>query len=214
METKPKRRTRERIIETSLRLFNDFGEPNVTTAFIADEMDISPGNLYYHFHRKDEIVDAIFTVFHRELNGLLAMPGGRAHVEDFWLFVHLLFEQVWKYRFIYRDLNDLLTRNRQVEIGFKQILAQQVRTTVSLCEGLIQTGAMLADPGEVRTLAINMSLITTYWLSYEYSRDPRGDHYAARIGRGVYQAMSLIAPYLLGDSRLLLERLSEEYIDR
>ncbi|MBL8397427.1 MAG: TetR/AcrR family transcriptional regulator [Candidatus Accumulibacter sp.] len=214
MENKPKRRTRERIIETSLRLFNDFGEPNVTTAFIADEMNISPGNLYYHFHKKDEIVDAIFTAFRRELNAVLTMPGGRAHVEDVWLFLHLLFEQVWKYRFIYRDLNDLLTRNRQVEIGFKQIVAQQVRTTASLCEGLVQTGAMLARPSEVRALAINMSLITTYWLSYEYTRDPRGNHYAARLGRGVYQSMSLLAPYLLGDSRVLLERLSEEYIDQ
>ena len=37
MEKKPKRRTRERIVETALRLFNQFGAPNVTTTVIADE---------------------------------------------------------------------------------------------------------------------------------------------------------------------------------
>jgi AcrR family transcriptional regulator len=74
MEKKPKRRTRERIIETSLRLFNDFGEPNVTTTVIADEMNISPGNLYYHFHNKDEIIESIFAVFEREIEDTLAAP--------------------------------------------------------------------------------------------------------------------------------------------
>ena len=100
MEKKPKRRTRERILETSLRLFNDFGEPNVTTTVIADEMDISPGNLYYHFHNKDEILESIFADFKREIEDILAVPTRRsADVEDIWLFLHLLFEQIWKYRF-------------------------------------------------------------------------------------------------------------------
>jgi AcrR family transcriptional regulator len=124
MERKPKRRTRERIVETSLRLFNDFGEPNVTTTVIADEMNISPGNLYYHFHNKDEIIEAIFRVFERQIDETLAAPTRRsANVEDIWLFLHLLFEKIWAYRFFYRDLSDLLTRNRLLEVHFQRILA-------------------------------------------------------------------------------------------
>jgi hypothetical protein len=148
MEKKPKRRTRERILETSLRLFNDFGEPNVTTTVIADEMNISPGNLYYHFPQQGRDPRVDFRRLRAGDRGNLAAPTRRpADVEDIWLFLHLLFEQIWKYRFFYRDLNDLLTRNRVLEIHFKQILAHKVRTATTLCEGLVLAGAMRAGPG-------------------------------------------------------------------
>jgi len=213
MERKPKRRTRERIVETSLRLFNDFGEPNVTTTVIADEMNISPGNLYYHFHNKDEIIEAIFVVFEREIEETLATPTRRlADVEDIWLFLHLLFEQIWKYRFFYRDLNDLLTRNRLLEIHFKQIMAHKVHTATILCEGLVSTGAMRATTPEVRALATNMAVLASYWLSFEYACDARGKDESGRVGRGVYQVMAMLAPFLLDESKGLLEKLSREYL--
>ena len=149
MNSKPKRRTRELILEASLRLFNTFGEPNVTTTVIADDLNISPGNLYYHFHNKDEIVEAIFVVFEREIEAILAVPTHRqANVEDIWLFLHLLFEHIGKYRFLYRDLNDLLTRNRLLEIHFKQILARKVQTAARLCEDLVSANAMRASANE------------------------------------------------------------------
>ena len=174
MEKKPKRRTRERILEASLRLFNEFGEPNVTTTVVADDLNISPGNLYYHFHSKDEIVNALFAEFEREIEETLAAPARRApNVEDMWLFLHLLFEAIWKYRFLYRDLDDLLSRNRLLEVHFKQILAHKVKTAAALCEGLVATGEMQASRGELQALATNMAVIATYWLPFEYARDPR-----------------------------------------
>ena len=213
MEIKPKRRTRERILEAALRLFNDFGEPNIPTTVIADEIEISPGNLYYHFHNKDEIVEAIFADFEHEIEETLCIPGNRpANVDDIWLFLHLLFEHIWKYRFLYRDLNDLLTRNRTIEVHFKQIIAHKISTATLLCKGLVAAGAMRASGDELRALATNMTVISTYWLSFEYARDPRGTMESGRIGRGVYQVMALVSPFLIGEARALLERLSVEYL--
>ena len=216
MEPKPKRRTRERILELSLALFNDFGEPNTTTTIIADEMNISPGNLYYHFRNKDEIVNSIFGDFEKQMDGLLALPAQRASskmsVEDVWLYLHLVFELMWKYRFIYRDLNDLLSRNRIIETHFKRILDDSTRIAQLLGEGMRAAGELAASDGELKALATNMVLIATYWLNYEYVRNPRKPVDSAAMGRGAYQMMSMLAPYLQGDARKLFEKLAVEYV--
>ncbi len=217
MERKPPRRTRERILDLSLRLFNEFGEPNITTTVIADEMNISPGNLYYHFRNKDDIVNSIFANFEKEIDALLDVPKDRrANIEDAWLYLQVSFELIWRYRFLYRDLNDLLSRNRTLEIHFKRILAHKVDVAQRLCEDLAATGEMNAKSSEIHALATNMVVVATYWLSFEYVRDPRhfNDEKAmsAALGRGAYHVMTLIAPYLVGDSRLLFESLAEAFL--
>lgn len=214
MERKPKRRTRERILEESLRLFNEFGEPNVTTTVIADELNISPGNLYYHFHNKDEIVNSLFADFEREIEQTLSVPTRRpTNVEDIWLFLHLLFELIWKFRFLYRDLNDLLSRNRTLEIHFKQILDHKVRTAHAICRGLVAQGEMKATEPEIKALSANMVVVATYWLSYEYVRDPRHLNESQALAHGVFHVMSLAAPLLTGRVRHLFDRVAADYVE-
>ena len=213
MEKKPKRRTRERILETSLALFNDFGEPNVTTQLISDEMGISPGNLYYHFHNKDEIIESLFVDFERGIEETLGAPSRRPpNVEDIWLFLHLIFEGIWKYRFLYRDINELLSRNRLLETHFKRIVAHKVNTARLICKGLVATGDMKATPAEIQALAVNMTVVATYWLSYEFVSDPRKKIDGESLSRGAFQVMALAAPYLVGRSRELFEEVSKNYL--
>ena len=216
-EKKPKRRTRERIVEVSLALFNQFGAPNVTTTVIADELDISPGNLYYHFGNKDEIVNTILETFEREIEDTLSVPTSDDSrvltVEDIWLFLHVLFEIIWKYRFFYRDLSDLVSENRTLEMRFKQILAHKIATSRTLCEGLVRAGDMVATQREIESLSENMVLVATYWLSFSFARDPRAVQDGAALSRGVYHVMALVAPFLSHDSRLLFDRLAQEYLD-
>lgn len=53
---------KEKIIYTALKLFNESGSNSVTTNHIADKMGISPGNLYYHFANKKEIIRKILEI--------------------------------------------------------------------------------------------------------------------------------------------------------
>jgi AcrR family transcriptional regulator len=223
MERKPPRRTRERILELSLRLFNDFGEPNVNTTIIADEMKISPGNLYYHFKNKDDIVHSIFQQFEREIDKLITVPPPATardlrmpDVEDVWLFLHVLFELVWKYRFFYRDLSNLLINSRVLELRFKKLLADKVEMARWLCEGMARNGQLKASRAEIDALATNMVVVTTWWLSFEYVTHARRftepDYQAGALARGAYHVMALTGAYLVGDARALFERLARNYL--
>src|SRR5215207_10034406 len=128
-EKKPPRRTRERILETALELFNRAGEPHVTTADIADEMNISPGNLYYHFRNKDEIITELYATYEARVLPLLADPAGREiDVDDLWLLLHLVFEEMWAYRFLYRDLDELTSRNHRLGARFGELLRHSCAT--------------------------------------------------------------------------------------
>ena len=212
MEAKPRRRTRERILELSLRLFNEIGEPNVTTTTIAEEMQISPGNLYYHFRNKDDIINSIFAQFESEIEKRLHFAEKRPTIDEVWLYLQHMADFLWTYRFFYRDLNDLLARNRTLELHFKQIIGHKVRFAHDLCTLLVSDGEMHATPSEIEVISTNMGVIATYWLSYQFVMNPRkyNDQDAIRkeLHRGSLQILSVMGPYLKGNSRQMYDDLA------
>ena len=210
---KPPRRTRERILETALAAFNAFGEPTVATTTIAFEMGISPGNLYYHYHSKEALVVDLFEQFRREIEATLAAPERRLpHAEDCWLYLHLVFEAIWKYRFIYRDINDLIARYHRIEVEFRRILAHKIRVAEQILAGLVKAGQMRAEPAEIATLAENIVLIASYWMSFEFARAPKATQDAKTLARGAFHVIALAAPYLEPRERRLFDELAKRYI--
>jgi AcrR family transcriptional regulator len=212
---KKPRRTAERILEVTLDLFNRFGEPNVSTTLISAEMNISPGNLYYHYPAKDELINTLFDRYERALNDLLAAADNVRNVEDAWLFFHMLFELIWQYRFLYRDLNDLLSKNRRLETHFQFVLKNKARAVNAVLGGLSRAQAVRIGATESETMASAMVVVLTYWLSYEYVRDPRKalepESAGAALSRGAYHVLSLLMPYLDEASRVHLVRLAGAY---
>ena len=215
MAKKAPRRTAERILEMTLALFNRFGEPNVSTTLISAELGISPGNLYYHYPAKDELVNALLERYEKALNELLAASEGVGDVEDAWFFMHTLFELIWQYRFLYRDLNDLLSKNRKLETNFQRVLDNKTRAVKALLGGMIRHRALRMDAHEAEPTATSMVVLLTYWLSFEYVRDPRRalepEHAQAALLRGAQHVLSLLIPYLEPSQRQHLQALVAAY---
>ena len=215
---KAPRRTAERILQAALTQFNRFGEPNVTTAQVAAELRISPGNLHYHFRTKDDLVNALFGEFDAKLAPLLEASPEASDLEDAWFVLHSLFELIWQYRFLYRDLNHLLGKNRLLETRFQSILQDKARAMQAMLAGLHGSGVLRIEAQEIDNAATSMVLQLSYWLSYEFVLDPRHaleDANADRaMLRGARQALGLLAPYVRSGHRAHMQALCGAYEER
>ena len=193
-------------------MFNAQGEPNVTTNHIADELEISPGNLYYHFRNKDDIIEHLFGRYEERIDTALGAPEGRLPgLEDIWLQLHLVFECIWDYRFLYRDLANILSRNRRLRIRFARILRRADEQAHTVMRGLSQGGVMRASADELDAAATNVLVIATFWLNYASARGDKDEQ--ASIRAGIVQVMMLLAPFLRDAERVHLNTLTRAYID-
>lgn len=215
MVKKAPRRTAERILEVALDLFNQFGEPNVSTTAIAAELRISPGNLYYHYPAKEGLINALLDRHARAIQELLSASAEVRNIEDAWFFMHTLFEQVWQHRFLYRDLNDLLSKNRYLETRFQSLLGHKTDAMQAMLHAMAHAGSLHVDASEHESIATNMVLIFTYWLSFEYVRDPRRalepQAAQAALARGTHHALHLLMPYLAVEQGTHLRRIAEHH---
>ena len=206
-------KTRDRILDLSLAMFNERGEPNVTTNHIADELEISPGNLYYHFRNKDDIVEHLFARYEARMDQVLISPEDRLPtLEDIWLQLHMAFECMWEYRFILRDLVDIVARNRKLRMHFARIIKRASANVTEVLQGLVRAEVMRATRAEVEATATNVLLVATFWMNFNQVRGAQPERAAEDLTRGIYQVMMLLAPFLRDAERLHVHNLAQAYV--
>jgi AcrR family transcriptional regulator len=194
-------KTRDRIILASLELFNRDGEPNVTTVDISNEIDISPGNLYYHFKGKEELVGELFARFYQQFNVILRAPlQNPLRIEDNWFYLVVVFEHIHSYRFLYRNISLILQRYDQIQRPFRRLIHMKQDAARAICLQLREAGMMDIDDERIALLARSIALTITYWLNFDNLLGERKLHDKAQdeelIHDGVMQVLSLIAPHL------------------
>lgn len=201
-------KTRERILECALSLFNQEGEPNVSTLQIANELDISPGNLYYHFHGKEPLILELFARFQAEMAPLLNPPAdAQLEAEDYWLFLNLIVERLALFRFLFQDLSNLASRLPKLARGIRHWLNALKRTLAELLARLKTEKQLHSDTLALGQLVEQITLTLLFSLDYQRILGNSGE---SRLV--VYQVMMLVAPHLVESARHTVEQLAQHYL--
>lgn len=188
-------KTKTRILRTALELFNNEGEAQVSAVDVASVMGISPGNLYYHYKGKDEIIAALFEDFEEEIKQVLSAPINKPlGLEDNWVYTYIIFEEIYDFRFFYRNMSDILTRNPDLAPRFSRILALKEQTAFSLLSTLHEGGYLSFEEGEKGALAGRIAQHFTFWLQYHDLRYGTGPQ-KILIDQGVFSTLIQITPY-------------------
>jgi len=206
-------KTREKILYASLALFNDEGEQNVTTVDIAAAIDISPGNLYYHFKGKPIIIRELYEVFEAEFVEILNAPLSELKGDDSWIYIYILFERIYQFRFFYQNQHDILQRVPEVRPRFKRLLNRKFKTFVSLLTNFREAGVIEINDEELGVVAENIVLLQTHWLNYLQGRIGEMEE-DVMLHRGVFQLISMITPYLTEDHSDIKVRFREIYLSK
>jgi AcrR family transcriptional regulator len=194
-------KTRERILVAALRLFNAQGTGAISTNHIANELGISPGNLYYHFRNKEEIIRALFEQQFARWDVIYALPDDRLPtLADLQRLVRATFAMSWDYRFIYRELIALLRRDEQLQRRWVEVRARGFAGFRELVEQFVAAGVLRAPepPETVQRLAELCWLISEFWLASVEVSGQAVD--AAQMDHGVALMLQVLEPFLLPSS--------------
>jgi len=157
------RDTKNRILVASLLLFNEQGEPNTTTNEIADAVDISPGNLHYHFKKKSDLVTALLAEFQADAARVLAPPDVTdVTLDDFWVFLHGLLECTAGYRFLFRDLEALTGEYPAVSRAMRHFARGLTAVFDLHLRGLAANGLLQLDDADTGRISHNLSVIALF----------------------------------------------------
>ena len=206
----PRRDTRTRILVTSLLLFNDHGEPNTTTNEIAVEVDISPGNLHYHFRKKADLVEALLAEFQADVRRILHPPVSEASIDEFWFFLHMLLETLVAYRFLLRDMETLIATYPKVRRALRAFSRGLTAALELYVDALRRGGALSIDGGDVRVVSRNVVVIALFSERFDEvsGAGSSAEDSALRVARSV---LAVLQPYASEDAVTHWAELSGHY---
>ena len=187
--------TKDKIIETSVKLFNEKGCLNTSTRHISNELGISVGNLYYHFKNKEEILIEIFL---RYVNAVFKEISFLNHSQDeIFLLKNFLVDTLdsnIEYRFLHLELNLLLISFSK----FKTIMQEQLKLEIKMIKELLYHQIKYGYLKQINEIEIEF-LVSNSWILAASNLaywNLLSDDIIKNVKKGSLNVYYLIKPYL------------------
>lgn len=194
-------KTRDKIINTAIQLFNEQGTKAVSTNHIATAIGISPGNLYYHFRNKEDIIRAIFVQMDEyglEKYQIILnkyQPGSIEAMEQTFIMIQ---EYNWRYRFFKRELTALIMNDPLLKECFHSTnnqMLDMIRYTIDC--GIANGSIKAMNDIEKGSFADAIWLVALFWLNYLEVGGEEVNESTLRRGNDVLR--TVLQPYLTGE---------------
>lgn len=188
-------KTRDKIVYAALELFNQHGERNITTNHIADYIEISPGNLYYHFRNKQEIVREIFGLYSAELlERFTPIQGSQESLTMLKSYLDSIFTLMWKYRFFYANLPEILSRDDKLHDQYIDVQEKLQANLIAIMQEFVSLNLLNVDQQQLKSLVCTLHLIACSWLAYQSAMSPKTEITEQMVKQGMLQMLNVVKP--------------------
>lgn len=209
-------KTKDKIILASLDLFNEKGERNVTTNHIAAHLNMSPGNLYYHFRNKTDIIYEIFLQYEMLVDHYLRLPSNSdLTIEHMVFYLESVFDGLWSYRFFHRDLEYLLDCDQRLRRDYREFTMRCMQSIVTILKRLQKSGVIVPMEDDfVSAMALNVWLAITNWMAFlktAHAGEENNVITKDMLKSGIYQVIILELPYIAEGHKDKVLTLKEKY---
>lgn len=190
-------KTRDKIIHAAIELFNEQGEQNVTTNHIAAHLNMSPGNLYYHFRNKEDIIQAIMGLYAQDLhNHFEQEPVAPVTLKLSMGYLDYIIYVMWRYRFLYNNLPDILARDPALRELYRNLQTPIYGFMQRHMESLREQQILLANGEELQNLVHIMKQILIFWVAYLHTLQGSEPVTKSKIYGVIPKVLFLFRPYI------------------
>ncbi|GIU41596.1 TetR/AcrR family transcriptional regulator [Shewanella algidipiscicola] len=205
-------KTSEKIVHASLKLFNTKGERRITTNHIAAHLGISPGNLYYHFKNKEDIIRSIFSLYEAHLHAGF-QPYAHKHVSVELLigYFDTMFNILWRFRFMYTNLTYILSSDEALLQRYLQVQQLALDRSSNILGQLKRDGLLDVDDDKIMLLADTMRMVACFWIGYKQTHSSSIAITKTCLYEGILRVIMIFKAHATPISIATFNRLEEHY---